>query len=44
MSPGLVSAGGKLPDPSNADEKALDVGSAVAIKAQGKDEVVAIGI
>ncbi|KAN0066558.1 translation machinery-associated protein 20 [Thecaphora frezii] len=45
MSPGLVSAGGKLPDPSsNPEEKALEVGQGVAVRAQGKDEVVAVGL
>ncbi|EPQ31893.1 uncharacterized protein PFL1_00092 [Pseudozyma flocculosa PF-1] len=43
MSPGLVSAGGKLPDPS-AGETALDIGQGVAVRAQGKEEIVAVGL
>ncbi|PWN51390.1 hypothetical protein IE53DRAFT_314011 [Violaceomyces palustris] len=43
MSPGLTSAGGKLPDPS-AGETPLEVGAPVAVMAQGKEEIVAVGI
>ncbi|CBQ67391.1 related to TMA20-Protein putative involved in cytoplasmic ribosome function [Sporisorium reilianum SRZ2] len=43
MSPGLTSAGGKLPDPSRG-ETPLKKGQCVAIRAQGKDEVLAVGV
>lgn len=43
MSPGLVSAGGKLPDPSKG-ETPVKTGQCVAIRAQGKDEILAIGV
>ena len=43
MSPGLTSAGGHLPDPSKG-ETPLKKGQCVAIKAQGKDEILAVGV
>lgn len=43
MSPGLTSAGGRLPDPS-AGEKPLEKGSAVAVLAQGKELAVGVGL
>lgn len=43
MSPGLTSAGGHLPDPSKG-ETPLPKGTAVAIKAQGKEYEVAVGV
>lgn len=43
MSPGLTSAGGMLPDPSKG-ETPLQEGQCVAIRAQGKDEVLAVGV
>uniref|UniRef100_V5EGI4 Translation machinery-associated protein 20 n=1 Tax=Kalmanozyma brasiliensis (strain GHG001) TaxID=1365824 RepID=V5EGI4_KALBG len=43
MSPGLTSAGGHLPDPSKGEEP-LKKGQCVAIKAQGKQEVLAVGV
>jgi PUA domain protein len=43
MSPGLVSAGGKLPDPSKG-EQPIKEGECVAIRAQGKNEVLAVGV
>lgn len=43
MSPGLTSAGGKLPDPANG-EQPLKKGQCVAIRAQGKDEILAVGV
>ncbi|WFD25543.1 translation machinery-associated protein 20 [Malassezia nana] len=43
MAPGLTSAGGHLPDPSQG-EKPLEKGTAVAIHAQGKEYEVAIGV
>ena len=43
MAPGLVSAGGHLPDPSKG-ETALDKGRAVAIMAQDKEAALSIGI
>lgn len=43
MAPGLTSAGGRLPDPSRG-EKPLAKDTPVAIKAQGKEYEVAIGI
>ncbi|ETS63275.1 hypothetical protein PaG_01551 [Moesziomyces aphidis] len=43
MSPGLVSAGGKLPDPSKG-EQPIKEGECVAIRAQGKNEILAVGV
>ncbi|SAM73277.1 related to TMA20-Protein putative involved in cytoplasmic ribosome function [Ustilago bromivora] len=43
MSPGLTSAGGHLPDPSKG-ETLLKKGQCVAIRAQGKDEILAVGV
>ncbi|PKI85435.1 Tma20p [Malassezia vespertilionis] len=43
MSPGLTSAGGRLPDPSKG-EKPLKKGDAVGIQCQGKDHQVAVGV
>lgn len=43
MSPGLTSAGGRLPNPEQG-ERALDKGAAVAIRCQGKDTEVAVGV
>lgn len=43
MSPGLVSAGGKLPDPSKGEEP-VKKGQCVAIRAQGKEEILAVGV
>lgn len=43
MSPGLTSAGGKLPDPSKGEEP-VKKGQCVAIRAQGKDEILAVGV
>ena len=43
MAPGLVSAGGKLPDPSQGEEP-IKEGQCVAIRAQGKDEILAVGV
>lgn len=43
MSPGLTSAGGKLPDPSKG-ETPIKKGQCVAIRAQGKDEILAVGV
>ncbi|GAC93973.1 translation machinery-associated protein [Pseudozyma hubeiensis SY62] len=39
----LTSAGGKLPDPSKGEEP-LKKGQCVAIRAQGKDEILAVGV
>lgn len=43
MAPGLVSAGGHLPDPSKGD-KSLDKGRPVAVMAQDKEAALSIGI
>jgi hypothetical protein len=43
MAPGLVSAGGHLPDPAKGDTP-LDKGRAVAIMAQDKETALSIGI
>jgi PUA domain protein len=43
MAPGLVSAGGHVPDPSQA-ETPLEKGRAVAIMAQDKESALSIGI
>lgn len=43
MAPGLVSAGGHLPDPSKGDTP-LDKGRVVAIMAQDKETALSIGI
>lgn len=43
MAPGLVSAGGHLPDPSKGDIP-LDKGRAVAVMAQDKEVALSIGI
>ena len=43
MSPGLTSAGGRLPDPSKGEEP-LKKGQCVAIRAQGKEEILAVGV
>ncbi|KAF3481508.1 translation machinery-associated protein 20 [Arthroderma uncinatum] len=39
MAPGLTSAGGRLPDPENA----LEAGTIVAIRAEGKEEICMVG-
>lgn len=43
MAPGLVSAGGYVPNPENGDTP-LDKGKAVAIMAQDKEAALSIGI
>lgn len=43
MAPGLLTAGGRLPDPSKG-EKPLEKGSPVAIMAQDKRLALSIGI
>ncbi|WFD38243.1 translation machinery-associated protein 20 [Malassezia japonica] len=43
MSPGLTSAGGHLPDASNG-EKPLAKGTPVAIRSQGKQHEVSVGV
>jgi predicted RNA-binding protein (TIGR00451 family) len=39
MAPGLTSAGGRLPD----KEHALEAGQAVAVSAEGKEEICLVG-
>jgi len=43
MAPGLTSAGGRLPDPARG-ETPLPKGTPVAIRAQGKEHEVSVGV
>ena len=40
MAPGLTSAGGRLPEESDA----LEAGSVVGVKAEGKEEICLVGM
>jgi PUA domain protein len=45
MAPGLTSAGGQLPDPaSNSEERELEAGEVVAVRAEGKEEICMVGV
>ncbi|EEH21054.2 hypothetical protein PABG_03285 [Paracoccidioides brasiliensis Pb03] len=44
MAPGLISAGGRLPDPANnPGDRELEAGEVVAVKAEGKEEICMVG-
>lgn len=43
MAPGLLTAGGRLPDPSKG-EKGFEKGTPVAIMAQDKENALSIGV
>jgi len=45
MAPGLTSAGGRLPNPaSNPEERELEPGEVVAVRAEGKEEICMVGV